>query len=153
MRDGDEEDEEEGDEDKDPGGEEGGRHWELWLGTADGELCEGIWAELELLLLCPLPMPFSVRNSSKSMYCSWKSPPSAGRVRSHRPRNWLKLPPFPPPPPPPPPPQPVLPLLLTIPLPFLKEHTPKESSSRSSLSLSEESTQEEREREQTQLLV
>lgn len=66
MSDG--EDEEEGDEDVEPGGDEGGRHWELWLGTADWELCEGIWAELELLLLCMLPIPFSVRNSSKSMY-------------------------------------------------------------------------------------
>lgn len=138
MRDGDDEEEEEGDEDDDPGGEEGGRHWELWLGTADWELCEGIWAELELLLLCPLPIPFSVRNSSKSMYCSWKSPPSAGRVRSHRPRNWLKLPPFPAPP------QPAPPVLLTIPLLFLKEQTPKESSSRSSLSLSKESTETKR---------
>lgn len=89
MRDGD--DEEEGDEDEDPDGDEGGRHWELWLGTADWELCDGIWAELELLLLCMLPIPFSVRNSSKSMYWSWKSPPSAGKVRSHMrgPRNWL----------------------------------------------------------------
>lgn len=59
--------EEEGDEDVEPG-DDGGRHWELWLGTADWELCEGIWAELELLLLCMLPIPFSVRNSSKSMY-------------------------------------------------------------------------------------
>lgn len=129
MRDGDDEQEEEGDED----GEEGGRHCELWLGTADGELCEGIWAELELLLPCPLPIPFSVRNSSKSMYCSWKRPPSAGTVRSHRPRNWLKLPPFPAPPP-----QPAPPLPPTAPLLFLKEQTPNESSSRSSLSLSEE---------------
>lgn len=66
MSDG--EDEEEGEDDVEPGGDDGGRHWELWLGTADGELCEGIWAELELLLLCMLPIPFSVRNSSKSMY-------------------------------------------------------------------------------------
>lgn len=49
MSDG--EDEEECDEDEEPGGDEGGRHWELWLGTADWELCEGICAELELLLL------------------------------------------------------------------------------------------------------
>lgn len=67
MRDG-EEEEEGDDDDDDPGGDEGGRHWELWLGTADWGLCEGIWAELELLLLCMLPIPFSVRNSSKSMY-------------------------------------------------------------------------------------
>lgn len=41
MRDG--EVEEEGDDDDDdPGGDEGGRHWELWLGTADWGLCEGI---------------------------------------------------------------------------------------------------------------
>lgn len=129
MSDG--EDEDEGEEDEEPGGEEGGRHWELWLGTADWELCEGIWAELELLLLCMLPIPFSVRNSSKSMYWSWKRPPSAGRVRSHRrgPKNWLKFPP-------PFPPQPLLLLLLPIPLPLLTGHTPKESSSRSNLSLS-----------------
>lgn len=69
MRDG--EEEVEGGEDEDPGGDGGGRHWELWLGTADCGLCEGIWAEQELLLLlllCMLPIPFSVRNSSKSIY-------------------------------------------------------------------------------------
>lgn len=62
---------EEGEEDVlEQGGEEDGRHWELWLGTADCGLCDGIWAALELLLLFELPMPFSVRNSSKSMYWS-----------------------------------------------------------------------------------
>ena len=83
-----EEDEEdmEDDEEEHSGGEDGG-HWELWLGTADcRELCEGTWAlALEPLppLLC-MAMPFSVRNSSRSMYCSWKRPPSLqGSVRSH----------------------------------------------------------------------
>ena len=65
------------------------------MGTADWELWEGIWA---LALLGPvgcIPMPFSVRNSSRSMYCSWNRPPSQGRVRSHRrgPKNadWEEL--------------------------------------------------------------
>lgn len=30
-----------------------------------------------------LLMPFSVRNSSRSMYCNWNRPPSHGNVRSH----------------------------------------------------------------------
>ena len=66
------------------------------MGTADWELWEGISA---LALLGPvgcIPMPFSVRNSSRSMYCSWNRPPSPqGRVRSHRrgPKNadWEEL--------------------------------------------------------------
>ena len=59
-------------------------HWELWLGTADWELWEGTCAALEQPEVeCIWPMPFSVRNSSRSMYCSWKSPPSTGSVRSH----------------------------------------------------------------------
>lgn len=72
----------EDDEEEQGGGEDGG-HWELWLGTADWELCEGIWALAELGPLLCMPMPFSVRNSSRSMYCSWKRPPSQGSVRSH----------------------------------------------------------------------
>lgn len=129
MSDG--EEEEVGDEDREPCGDEGGRHWELWLGTADWGLCEGTWAELELLLL---PIPFSVRNSSKSMYWSWKRLPSAAAMlRSQKigPKSWLK---FPPPFAPPPLPRQLL-LLLSPPL-FLMAHTPRESSSRSSLSLS-----------------
>lgn len=130
MSDG--EEEEVGDEDREPCGDEGGRHWELWLGTADWGLCEGTWAELELLLL---PIPFSVRNSSKSMYWSWKRLPSAAAMlRSQKigPKSWLK---FPPPFAPPPPLPRQLLLLLSPPL-FLMAHTPRESSSRSSLSLS-----------------
>lgn len=101
-----EEEDEEMEEDEEQGGGEDGGHCELWLGTADWELWEGIWAELELLL-CMQPMPFSVRNSSKSMYCSWKRPPSQGRVRSHNrgPRKadceeGLRVQPLPPPAPP-----------------------------------------------------
>lgn len=44
---------------------------------------EGIWALVELGPLLCMPIPFSVRNSSRSMYCSWKRPPSHGRVLSH----------------------------------------------------------------------
>lgn len=131
MSDG--EEEEVGDEDREPCGDEGGRHWELWLGTADWGLCEGTWAELELLLL---PIPFSVRNSSKSMYWSWKRLPSAAAMlRSQKigPKSWLK---FPPPFALPPPPFPRQLLLLLSPPLFLMAHTPRESSSRSSLSLS-----------------
>lgn len=87
-------------------------------------------------------MPFSVRNSSRSMYCSWKRPPSTGRVLSHKrgPRNadWLNPPPDPPPPPPLP--QPLLLLLLTplLPVRMLQPPfpPPKESSSMSVMVLS-----------------
>lgn len=41
-----------------------------------------------------LLIPFSVRNSSRSMYCNWNRPPSHGNVRSHSngPRKELLLP-------------------------------------------------------------
>lgn len=91
------------------GGEEGG-HWELWLGTADCVLCEGIWAwALEAFPDGMQPIPFSVKNSSRSMYCSWNRLPSHGRVRSHsngpRKADWdeprkAPPPPFTPPTPP-----------------------------------------------------
>lgn len=70
-----------------------GRHWEPWLGMADWELWDGIWADVELEVLCMLLMPFSVRNSSRSMYCNWNRPPSHGNVRSHSngPRKELLL--------------------------------------------------------------
>lgn len=44
---------------------------------------------MELGPLPCIPMPFSVRNSSRSMYCSWNRPPSHGKVLSHSrgPRN------------------------------------------------------------------
>lgn len=70
-------------EEEEQGGGELGGHWELWLGTADWELWEGIWALAELGPLLCIPIPFSVRNSSRSMYCSWNRPPSHGRVLSH----------------------------------------------------------------------
>lgn len=70
-------------EDEEQGGGEDGGHWELWLGTADWELWDGIWALVELGPLLCIPIPFSVRNSSRSMYCSWNRPPSHGRVLSH----------------------------------------------------------------------
>lgn len=76
-------------EEEEQGEGELGGHWELWLGTADWELWEGIWALVELGPLPCIPIPFSVRNSSRSMYCSWNKPPSTGRVLSHSsgPRN------------------------------------------------------------------
>lgn len=108
----DEEDEEDMEEDEEEqGGGEVGGHWELWFGTADWELWarkeeetnsvkeedwfvywfsrllrltwEGIWALVELGPLPCMPIPFSVRNSSRSMYWSWNKPPSQGRVLSH----------------------------------------------------------------------
>lgn len=130
---GDEEAEEpeEEDEEEQGSGEVVG-HWELWLGTADCELWEGTCAALEQLdVECMLPMPFSVRNSSRSMYCNWKRPPSTGSVRSHisGPRKFEleKLP--------------LLPSLLVLPLLVLPppllllrmEQRPIESSSRSSV--------------------
>lgn len=45
---------------------------------------EGIWALVELGPLLCIPIPFSVKNSSRSMYWSWNKPPSHGRVLSHR---------------------------------------------------------------------
>jgi len=89
-------------------------------------------ALVELGPLPCIPMPFSVRNSSRSMYCSWNRPPSHGRVRSHSrgPRNaeWepgRKAPdpgaPPAPAPGPEPPPLPLLPLPLPLPLPLLCE--------------------------------
>lgn len=70
------------DEEEEQGGGDAGGHWELWLGTADWELWEGIWALAELGPLLCIPIPFSVKNSSRSMYCSWNKPPSHGRVLS-----------------------------------------------------------------------
>lgn len=74
--------------------------------------CDGIWALVELGPLLCIPMPFSVRNSSRSMYWSWNKPPSHGSVLSQSSgprkadwelgRNELE-PRFPPPPPDPPP--------------------------------------------------
>lgn len=138
--------EEDEEEDEEQGSGEVVGHWELWLGTADCELWEGTWAALEQLEV--EPMPFSVRNSSRSMYCSWKRPPSAGRVRSHMsgPRKpeleklpfplllLLSLPPL-------------LLLLLPLPLPPLllrMEQRPRDSSSRSRVrSLSGEKIRED----------
>lgn len=92
--------------------------------------CDGIWALVELGPLLCIPIPFSVRNSSRSMYWSWNKPPSHGRVLSQskgpRKADWElgrnELDPRDPPTPPGPPPL-----------------TPSESSSESrGLSLSEE---------------
>lgn len=51
--------------------------------------CEGICAPAEPDPFPCMPIPFSVKNSSRSMYCSWNRPPSQGSVRSHSsgPRN------------------------------------------------------------------
>lgn len=129
-----EEPEEEDEEEEEQGSGEVVGHCELWLGTADCELWEGTCAALEQPdVECMLPMPFSVRNSSRSMYCSWKRPPSTGSVRSHisGPRKFeLEKLPLP------------LPSLLVLPLlelppPLLLllriEQRPIESSSRSSV--------------------
>lgn len=104
----DDEDEEDRDEmeeaEEEHGGEEEGGHWELWLGTADCVLREGTWAVvLQVFPDGMHPIPFSVKNSSRSMYWSWNRPPSHGNERSHsngpRKVDWLvermePLPPF-----------------------------------------------------------
>lgn len=70
--------------DEEHGGEEDGGHWELWLGTADCVLWDGTWAAvLQVFPDGMHPIPFSVKNSSRSMYWSWNRPPSHGNERSH----------------------------------------------------------------------
>lgn len=100
----DDEDREEMEEaEEEQGGDEEGGHWELWLGTADCVLWEGTWAAVLHVFPDGMhPIPFSVKNSSRSMYCSWNRPPSHGNVRSHsngpRKADWLveRRVPFPP---------------------------------------------------------
>lgn len=124
----DDEDDEEREEmeeaEEEQGGDEEGGHWELWLGTADCVLWEGTWAAVLHVFPDGMhPIPFSVKNSSRSMYCSWNRPPSHGNVRSQsngpRKADWLveRTVPFP---------------------PFMPPAAPNESSSESrGLSLSE----------------
>lgn len=79
-----------------------------------------------------LLIPFSVRNSSRSMYCNWNSPPSHGNVRSHSngPKKELlllleKLPV----------PAPLLSATSPLLQPLRRGQRPRESSSMSNLSL------------------
>lgn len=79
-----------------------------------------------------LLMPFSVRNSSRSMYCNWNRPPSHGNVRSHSngPRKelllWLEKLPVP---------APLLSAISPLLQPLRRGQRPRESSLVSNLSL------------------